>query len=609
MDRHTKQNTENCIVDIGSSKRDQGKRTEVKSTYRKYENIENALDHARTAEESKKRLHSFSFVTKRLASRCSNTTEASEKANLEDFFHRHSHHAKHAFDRCIMIRNYWESEFHLSYYQLLGGPSGPQRHIASPDIKSFPAAPGKQIVRVSAGFRFVGDFFDRYWTCYVLHSTLKAPITKPERLEKRAYRQRKVLEQRLFADILKSLIESVGEILDEVYTRLDADRESESFRTQIQTTNAYLSWSTRWQKLEPLVQELHADLASSQTIVDEWETREDDRGEEKPRWTWNDERKYRSSITKMRRKIKRLTSQLKQLHETTKSLQDLCSVRLDTVRESLRFRSEQNIAKFTYVTVVFLPLGFTASIFSMSGSPEKSLVINMVVASIIALVITILTLMNVKGLADVGEIISTTFKDVTSEAKMSSVLIRDRILMEDKGGKSNTGDLNQPHLQIASKGALSSDLVFWTGFLFIELPSRIITASCRTLGWPRDDNKDLEGLKESERIGPFARSVVASGLRYCLVPSMTMLEMQAAAVLGRTSMEFPHEPVPQLVADDKLRKDGYATRIARVLLGLFTVPVFLPTWILQVVFFNACDALALLGGKVHKTGIASGETH
>lgn len=40
-----------------------------------------------------------------------------------------------------------------------------------------------------------------------------------------------------------------------------------------------------------------------------------------------------------------------------------------------------NIARFTCVTVIFLPLGFTASIFSLSGSSETSLAINMVVAS------------------------------------------------------------------------------------------------------------------------------------------------------------------------------------------------------------------------------------
>ncbi|KAI7774877.1 uncharacterized protein LA080_007702 [Diaporthe eres] len=551
LDDNIKRNLQYCIVDVGSSKRDEGKRTEHHPTYfEQSKDLEDTLDLARTAQESKKRLLSFKMVPEQVALRCYTTTEASERLNLKDFFQRHSRYAKDTFDHCSMIRNSWESEFHLSYYQLLGNEESSNllHGIAPPQRKSFPGGLAKKIVRASASFRFNGDFFDRHWTCYMLDSSPKGSITNPKLLNERAYCQRKVLEQRYFADILKSLTESAEEILDEVYRCLCLDRESGSFSTSIHTTNAYLSWSAVWQDFEPLVQKLHADLASSQTIVSQWEAREEDRGKEQPRWTSNDE------------------------------------------------RNEQNIAMFTYVTVVFLPLGFAASIFSMSGPPETRDAINMMLASIVALAVTIVALMNAKALASIAESITREFADLTADRKRFSVMwVRKEL--ENRVEMSNAGGLRTVLVHDPSTVAGSWNLIFWTGYIFIEVPARTITAACRAIGWPRTDDKDLEGLKESQRIGPFARSAVASGLRYCLVPSMAFLEMEGAAVLGRSSMNFPREPAAQLVADHKLRKDGYAIRIARVLLGVFIVPVFLPTWILQIVCFNAWDALALLAGE------------
>lgn len=526
---------------------------------------------------------------------------------MQEFFSRHEHYDKNAIDQCNMVSNTWETELHLSFYQILDGPGDLLPGIPSYDTKPFPGGSEKQIVRASVSFRFQGDFFDRFWTCHMLEYAQNGTVSSRFLLDDKENRQRKVLEERFFFDILAKLIESTAEISQEVKTCLGF--KSGLFNTSIHSTNAYSTWSDLWQNFEPLLQELDDDLRSTQVIVDQWEAREEERGEERPRWTRSDERKYRTAITRVRREIKHEKRKLKDLHANIRTLREACSNRLVKAREELSFRSEQNIAMFTYVTVVFLPLGFTASIFSMSGSPEKILVINMVVASVIALAVTILALMNAKGLAGIAENISTRFKDLTANAKRSSVMIRDRERSMGRGISTNASIPRPSHLRVSSTDAISWNLVFWIAYIFIELPSRSITAACRTLGWPRDNNKDLEGLKESKQAGPFARSVVASGLRYCLVPSMTFLEMEAAALLGRTSMEFPREPLPQLVADDKLRKDGYATKTARVLLGIFIVPVFLPTWILQIVCFNAYDALVLLGGKILEIEIASGGIH
>lgn len=603
MASNIKRNLQYCIVDVGSSKCDEGKRTKQEPTYfEQSELLEYALDLARSAQQSKKRLLSFKMVPKQVALRCYTTTEASERLNLKDFFQRHSRYAKYPFDHCSMIRNSWESEFHLSYYQLLGNEESSNllHGIAPPQKISFPGGLAKKIVRASASFRFNGDFFDRHWTCYMLDSSPKGSITNPKLLKERAYCQRKVLEQRYFADILKSLTESAEEILDEVYRCLCLDRESGSFSTSIHTTNAYLSWSAVWQDFEPLVQKLHADLASSQTIVSQWEAREEDRGKEKPRWTSNDERKYRASILTIRREIRHRISQLQHLHETTRSLQDLCSTRLDKAREDLGFRSEQNIAMFTYVTVVFLPLGFAASIFSMSGPPETRVAINMMLASIVALAVTIVALVNAKALASIAESITKEFADFTADRKRSSVMWG-RKELENRVEMSNAGGLRPVLVHDPSTVAGSWNLIFWTGYIFIEVPARTITAGCRALGWPRDDPKDGEGL-EDPRNTEIAKVAAQRATDEGNVSGMSNANNQSTSELQHLPDGLTAEPVTpaSYPSDQPTRGHGFERigMVARVLLGFVTVPIFLSAWIVQIVCFNAWDALALAGGEL-----------
>lgn len=57
-------------------------------------------------------------------------------------------------------------------------------------------------------------------------------------------------------------------------------------------------------------------------------------------------------------------------------------------------RSADDVRIFTYATVVFLPLSFASSIFSMSGAPERATVQPFVVAAVVALVATIMFLLN-----------------------------------------------------------------------------------------------------------------------------------------------------------------------------------------------------------------------
>lgn len=541
--------------------------------------LRDALSGDREAGSAKKRLLYFPAATEIAASICYAVSEDSEKENIRAFFEKHSLYDKHSMDQCSMVHNSWETEFHLSYYQLLTNSSSP-RGIPSPRIEEFPGGRGKYIAQTSVGFRFKGDFFDRFWTCHVLECIQEGSFVTSDLLEGREFRQRKIFEQQLFAGILTSLTRSMGDILAEIKDCLDI--KSGSFSTSIPSNTAYISWSALWREFEPLIQTLEEDLVNTQITIDQWESREEDRGKEQPRWTRNDERKHRASITRVRRDVKRQKNKLKHLHANVKLLRESCSNRLVRAREELSFRSGQNIAAFTYVTIVFLPLGFTASIFSMNGSPEKTLAINMVTASVIALTVTILALMNAKGLAVVAENISNRFHEVTKEAENSSVSIRDRHSTDDEGTAFDDGDLKPPRLRVSSTDTISSDLAFWVRYLF-ELPSRSIIAALRALGWPRNLRQDMKGL-----VGAVAHEI-AHGVRFCAG--------SADDDTGDPEMDRRHVDAG---SQERRGKHEYFKKSARVLLGIFAVPVFLPLWTLQILCFYTWDTLTLLGGTYLK---------
>ncbi|UQC77195.1 uncharacterized protein CLUP02_02662 [Colletotrichum lupini] len=62
------------------------------------------------------------------------------------------------------------------------------------------------------------------------------------------------------------------------------------------------------------------------------------------------------------------------------------------MRNDLEQRRANDTQKFTYVTVVFLPLGFATGVFSMSGVPAGQTLVGMVFTVIVSLAVTALML-------------------------------------------------------------------------------------------------------------------------------------------------------------------------------------------------------------------------
>lgn len=458
-----------------------------------------ALNAPRTANDAKKRFIWLPQATAETALACYLATAEVEKPAISLFFDRHANYEKFFIDNTTMVLNTWESEFHLSFYQLTDAdalsvvPGIPDRNE---DV--FPGNPKKKITRTSMGFRFYGDFFDRYWTChfieYSLGNSLKSPLIYSEK--HRSWRQRKVLELHLFEHILTELVKSTRNMFHEIRAELGVENGALSF--SILNSDDYFSSSVQWQKFQQILQAVEEELSSVLLAVSKWETREKDRGQEKPRWTRNNERKYRGDINKLLGSTSRKIRDLHSLHANIRSLKESLASSQDKIRDDLGLRGAENIRFFTYVTVVFLPLGFAASIFSMGGTPDTLVIQRMATLAIVALVLTVLALFNAKLLNVIVENVSLRVNSY-SRVKMSSSAIVQQYEQRKsdgmKGEQAHEEEVASPVTKEAEskiKGPRNSwglgqqqqrrrrmpkldrswHVWFWIKYVLIELPAR-----------------------------------------------------------------------------------------------------------------------------------------
>ena len=72
--------------------------------------------------------------------------------------------------------------------------------------------------------------------------------------------------------------------------------------------------------------------------------------------------------------------------------------KLEKMDKQLESNRNADIRRFTYVTVIFLPLGFATGVFSMSGAPSGSTLGNMIITAVAAFAITALLILCVTNL-------------------------------------------------------------------------------------------------------------------------------------------------------------------------------------------------------------------
>lgn len=86
------------------------------------------------------------------------------------------------------------------------------------------------------------------------------------------------------------------------------------------------------------------------------------------------------------------------MRDTLQKFRESFTQQLISIREEISFHDSENVKLFTYVTVIFLPLGFATGVFSMSDAPQTETLRSMAITALVALTLTATVLINAKTL-------------------------------------------------------------------------------------------------------------------------------------------------------------------------------------------------------------------
>ncbi|KAI8303505.1 hypothetical protein K4K61_006997 [Colletotrichum sp. SAR11_59] len=413
------------VVDIPKSRPVKTKMSKNKIPMRVLQNateIQNVVDAGRTAEDAKKRFWAFFASTPSENEVCMATIpvvsrEDREEQEMRSFFQRHNSYDNFFAEDTAALLNTWTTELHLSVYTLLhddrpGAP--PSDDTLEAETFHFTTLSGVEAPRYlrkfAAGFRLKGDFFDRYWTCNLLEANPLRPDDYPwkegiqdevqrevqgllERqfeggriteVKKNSWQQRRVLELILFERIMQRMNESTRGILEWATSVLMGTRKR--LRKTLSPTKGtkatrphykdLLDTIKEFREFQKAIRRMGRHYAEAIANIDRWRDREKGRELERPRWTFNDESRYRVIILKL---LASNDDSIQTLQRNQDKITNLIEMELDLMRGDLEFmRSElnqtqdENIKLFTVITTIFVPLGFAASIFSMDQAPETT---------------------------------------------------------------------------------------------------------------------------------------------------------------------------------------------------------------------------------------------
>lgn len=365
----------------------------------------------RKADKAKKRFIWLPNASLDCALICFLAAHEAEKESISFFFDNHAHYFTLFSDEVVRAQNIWRTEFHTRFLQLMD----PQTDSLDPDRFSILAPEsvsilkdcklnGRSLVHASTGFKFTGDFMDRFWTCHFIEFLphkfpdyrFRSPLLEEVEPGAGTWRQRKVLELILFNRIIFEMNRSTKEIINLINEKLRA--ETDGLSASKLKSDRYFKISIVWEALGQILEVMDTDFGDIMTNITDWETRERDRQQEQPRWTKDDERKYRLVINKLTANSRRKLRELRNYQNTVKSLKTSIATTQERIRNELSLRGNENIRYFTYATVFFLPLGFAASVFSMQAAPPHDVLIGMVICAVVGLVVTILALVTIQGI-------------------------------------------------------------------------------------------------------------------------------------------------------------------------------------------------------------------
>ncbi|KAL9000928.1 MAG: hypothetical protein Q9188_005567 [Gyalolechia gomerana] len=385
----------------------------------------NRLTGPRTFGSAKKRLVEFTSFHQDLPLICWLSSPTEQRMQFLEFLRRHGSSENFFGERVDWRGNIWETELHLGFYQLLSKEhnktyppphldyQGQFRIIEMPSLSQL--SPAYKLTPVTTSLRFVGDLRDQAWTCHFLTSVARddgfrglvedfingnSEATETDfHQEKMA--QRKILEIAYADRMLTEIARSCEGILESFQKELKIpearDPESESYEF---THNYSRLHSKTGEILRDIVKLLNLSLRT----VEDWEKREDSR-DIRSRWSQKDETRFGPKLVNLARKCKIGIQQVRVQRDLLEEQQKLAEQRhnnlinymsLQAARTSSQ--SAEDVRLFTYVTIFFVPLSFSSSLFSMGGAPERSTISVMIPTTVIALAVTIFALANMKVL-------------------------------------------------------------------------------------------------------------------------------------------------------------------------------------------------------------------
>ncbi|KAL7945809.1 hypothetical protein V8C42DRAFT_357450 [Trichoderma barbatum] len=396
--------------------------------------IRSFIGGSRDPTNAKKRFFHFYRANLNVALNC--YLASSEEEEISSFFNKHASYSKYFFEDTTTILNKWVTELHLSFYQVLPKDQS-LNTIPSQEKFKFPTSTrGEQtkwIIRAVMSFRFDGDLFDHYWTCHFFDYSPqwmagskagrqwidKMPIGGT--LETDPWQQRRILELIIFDLILQEMLEGTKGILEEIMTSVlkghgsdndgiikrlaakfsDIDASTLLEALEVLSTvdsNTFALKNELWNKFQRILQVIEDDLKENLAIIELWTSRENKIEVNKLGWTPRREQRYQGAISRLKLSNGHKIHELKRCCTNVSSFNMLLTRRLEVMRNDLDTRSNVDIRLFTYVTVVFLPVSFATGVFSMSSAPTKETLSSMASTAGVALVITIVALLNARVL-------------------------------------------------------------------------------------------------------------------------------------------------------------------------------------------------------------------
>lgn len=453
------------------------------------ETLWNSIGKARSAADAKKR---FLWLPARSNSQtaflCWLASTEAEKPAISLFFDRHAEYDNHLWDDTTMVLNTWETELHMCFWVLVDKSQPLHEGIPQPLEAPWPRGNTKELRRAAIGFRFDGDFFDRYWTCHFIQyipgltsgsDGIPKEWTSRFENEKQSW-QRKVLELQLLQYMLSHMLTGSNDILEDIEKELGLKKGK--LTLSVLNTEAYSTSADHWQVYEELLGKAEEDITSSLNTLSKWATREEDRGQERPRWTRNDERKYRGYIDKLRSQTERQRWDLESSRDKIRKLRETLATYQAKIRSDLETKREQNIAYFTYVTVIFLPLGFAASFYSMNGAPPWDLIESLAIFSAAAFGVTAILLFSAGTfIAALSAVKYGVNNAILLPLRRYSHATREQSLLF-KGTESNNAIEYPTRLPDAYLKNWLDTAWFWPAYLLVERPTQTIASARTALG-------------------------------------------------------------------------------------------------------------------------------